>query len=131
MKVVRQATEAPNKENSHLLRQLEQDEMIVQTIRLKKQRLEDRWLHVNDQQSEKEQQYAQLEYKIQQAELESEETTQSLQQFLKRYRLQGTIARTLMPELFMRIRNVQELAVKRDGSISLLREIQDEKNEPL
>ncbi|QAS57364.1 hypothetical protein C7B90_20285 [Lysinibacillus fusiformis] len=128
MKFVRQTTEAPNKENSHLLRQLEQDEMTVQTILLKKQRLEDRWLHVNDQQSEKEQQYAQLEYKIQQAELESEETTQSLQQFLKRYRLQGTIARTLMPELFMRIRNVQELAVKRDGSISLLQEIQDEKN---
>uniref|UniRef100_UPI0020BDD195 hypothetical protein n=1 Tax=Lysinibacillus sp. D4A3_S15 TaxID=2941227 RepID=UPI0020BDD195 len=61
-----------------------------------------------------------MEYKIQQAELESEETTQSLQQFLKCYRLQGTIARTLMPEFFMRIRNVQTLAVKRDGSISLL-----------
>ncbi|UZM98989.1 hypothetical protein OL548_33145 [Lysinibacillus sp. MHQ-1] len=128
IKFVRPATETSDKENSHLLRQLEQDEMTVQTILLKKQRLEDRWLHVHEQQSEKEQQYAQLEYKIQQAELESEETTQSLQQFLKRYRLQGTIARTLMPELFMRIRSVQELAVKREGSISLLQEVQDEKN---
>jgi len=127
MRFVRQATETPNKEQSHLFRQLEQEETTVQSIFLKKERLEDRWLHVNEQQSEKEQQYTQLEYKIQQAELESEEASQSLQHFLKRYRLQGTIARTLMPELFMRIRGVQELAVKRKGNSSLLQETQDEK----
>ncbi|WP_312507309.1 AAA family ATPase [Lysinibacillus sp.] len=124
----KQAEEPINKEQSYLLRELEQEEMTVQAVLLKKQRYEDRWLHVNEQQKEKEQQYVQLEYKIQQAELESEEATQALQLFLKRYRLQGSIARTLMPELFMRIRGVQELAAKRNSTLSLLQEAQMEKN---
>ncbi|WP_249661915.1 hypothetical protein, partial [Lysinibacillus fusiformis] len=76
----------------------------VQAVLFTQQRYEDRWGHVNEQQKEKEQQYASLEYKIQQAEIESEEAPHTLQHFFKRYRLQGTIARTLMPELFMRIR---------------------------
>lgn len=76
----------------------------------------------------KSKEYTSLEYKIQQAEVESEEATQTLQHFLKRYRLQGTIARTLMPELFMRIRGVQELATKRNSTSSLLQETQVEKS---
>ncbi|WP_155593946.1 ATP-binding protein [Lysinibacillus cavernae] len=127
IRYVRQADEPGSKEHGYLLRELEQEEMTVQAVLLKKQRYEDRWLHVNEQQKEKEQQYVQLEYKIQQTELESEEATQALQLFLKRYRLQGTIARTLMPELFMRIRNVQELAVKRNSTLSLLQDVQVEK----
>lgn len=122
------ADEPTSKEHSFLLRELEQEEMTVQEMLLKKHRYEDRWLHVNEQQKEKEQQYTSLEYKIQQAEVESEEATQTLQHFLKRYRLQGTIARTLMPELFMRIRGVQELAAKRNSTLSLLQEAQVEKN---
>ncbi len=128
MRHSKQAEEPINKEQSYLLRELEQEEMTVQAVLLKKQRYEDRWIHVNEQQKEKEQQYVQLEYKIQQAELESEEATQALQLFLKRYRLQGSIARTLMPELFMRIRGVQELAAKRNSTLSLLQEAQMEKN---
>lgn len=127
IRYVKQADEPTSKEHSSLLRELEQEEMTVQAVLLKKQRYEDRWVHVNEQQKEKEQQYASLEYKIQQAEIEIEEATHTLQHFLKRYRLQGTIARTLMPELFMRIRSVQELAAKKNSTLSLMQEVQKEK----
>lgn len=128
IRYVKQANEPTNKEHSILLRELEQEELTVQAVLAKKQRYEDRWLHINEQQKEKEQQYTSLEYKIQLTEVESEEATQTLQHFLKRYRLQGTIARSLMPELFMRIRGVQELAAKRNSTSSLLQETQVEKN---
>ncbi len=117
----------PSREHNQLIRELEQVETKAQAILVKKQRFEDRWLHVNEQQQEKEQQYAQLEYKIQQAEMVSEEATQVLQQFLKRYRLQGAIATTLMPELFTRIRTVQELAAKKASTYHLLQTVQAEK----
>ncbi|MFJ7369229.1 AAA family ATPase [Lysinibacillus sp. NPDC098008] len=127
IKYSRQAYKTPSKEQSQLIRKLEQEEANVQTVLLKKQQLEERWLHVNEQQKEKEQRYAQLEYKIQQAEIVSEEAIQALQQFLKRYRLQGTIATTLMPELFTRIRSVQELATKKASTHHLLQTVQAEK----
>ncbi|KOS64028.1 AAA family ATPase [Lysinibacillus sp. FJAT-14222] len=131
LKFVRQAHEAPSKQHNQQIRELEQEENIVQAILLKKQRLEDRWLHVNEQQQEKEQQYVKFEYKIQQAELVNEEATQSLQQFLGRYRLEGNVPKTLLPELFMRIRGVQELAAKKKSAFTLLQTIQAEKNELL
>ncbi|KOY82251.1 AAA family ATPase [Lysinibacillus macroides] len=126
-KYSKQADGSSNREHDQLIRELEQVETRAQAILVKKQRLEDRWVHVSEQQQEKEQQYAQLEYKIQQAEMVSEEATQVLQQFLKRYRLQGTIATTLMPELFTRIRTVQELAAKKASTYHLLQAVQAEK----
>ena len=44
------ADEPTSKEHSFLLRELEQEEMTVQEMLLKKHRYEDRWLHVNEQQ---------------------------------------------------------------------------------
>ncbi|WP_374965299.1 AAA family ATPase [Lysinibacillus sp. RS5] len=129
LKFARQAHEAPSKQHSQQIRELEQEENIAQTILLKKQRLEDRWLHVNEQQQEKERQYVKLEYKIQQAELVIEEATLSLQQFLGRYKLEGNVPKTLLPELFMRIRSVQELVAKKKSTCTLLQTIQAEKNE--
>ncbi|WP_285396346.1 AAA family ATPase [Lysinibacillus sp. fls2-241-R2A-57] len=131
LKFARQAHEAPSKQSSQEIRELEQEENIAQAILLKKQRLEDRWLHVNEQQQEKERHYVKLEYKIQQAEQVSEEVTQSLQQFLRRYRLEENVPKTLLPELFMRIRGVQELAAKKKSTCTLLQSIQAEKNELL
>ncbi|MFJ7733476.1 AAA family ATPase [Lysinibacillus sp. NPDC097231] len=128
LKFGRQTHEAPSKQQSQLIRELEQEENIAQAILLKKQRLEDRVSHINEQQQEKERQYVQLEYKIQQTELVSEEATQSLQQFLSRYRLEGNVPRTLLPELFMRIRGVQELAAKQKNAFNLLQTIQAEKH---
>ncbi|MDM5250212.1 AAA family ATPase [Lysinibacillus sp. G4S2] len=131
LKFARQAHEAPSKQSSQEIRELEQEENIAQAILLKKQRLEDRWLHVNEQQQEKERHYVKLEYKIQQAEQVSAEVTQSLQQFLRRYRLEENVPKTLLPELFMRIRGVQELAAKKKSTCTLLQSIQAEKNELL
>ena len=119
------ASEQPNQ----LIRELEQEENIAQAILLKKQRQEERLLQIHEQQQEKERQYVQLEYKIQQAERVSEEATQSLQQFLGRFHLEGNIARTLLPELFMRIRGAQELEAKRKSTSNLLQTIQVEKHE--
>ncbi|MFJ6209843.1 AAA family ATPase [Lysinibacillus sp. NPDC092081] len=127
LKFARQAHEAPSKQQSQQIRELEQEENMAQTILLKKQKLEDRWLHVNEQQQEKERQYVKLEYKIQRAEQVNEETTQSLQHFLGRYRLEGNIPKTLLPELFMRIRGAQELAAKKNSTFTLLQTVQAEK----
>ncbi|KMY28167.1 hypothetical protein ACZ11_23280 [Lysinibacillus xylanilyticus] len=131
LKFARQAHEAPSKQQSQQIRELEQEENIAQAILQKKQKLEDRWLHVNAQQQEKERQYVKLEYKIQQAEQVSEEATQSLQHFLGRYRLEGNIPKTLLPELFMRIRGAQELAAKKKSTFTLLQTVQAEKIELL
>ncbi len=131
MKFARQAHEVPSKQQSQQIRELEQEENIAQAILLKKQKLEDRLLHVNEQQQEKERQYVKLEYKIQRAEQVSEEATQSLQHFLGRYRLEGNIPKTLLPELFMRIRGAQELAAKKKSTFTLLQTVQAEKIELL
>ncbi|QPQ29299.1 ATP-binding protein [Lysinibacillus sp. JNUCC 51] len=131
MKFARQAYEAPSRQHSQQIRELEQEENIAQAILLKKQRLEDRLIHVNEQQQEKERQYVKLEYKIQRAEQVSEEATQSLQHFLGRYRLEGNIPKTLLPELFMRIRGAQELAAKKKSTFTLLQSVQAEKIELL
>ncbi|MFF2795241.1 ATP-binding protein [Lysinibacillus xylanilyticus] len=131
MKFARQAHEVPSKQQSQQIRELEQEENIAQAILLKKQKLEDRLLHVNEQQLEKERQYVKLEYKIQRAEQVSEEATQSLQHFLGRYRLEGNIPKTLLPELFMRIRGAQELAAKKKSTFTLLQTVQAEKIELL
>ncbi len=131
LKFARQAHEAPSKQQSQQIRELEQEEHIAQAILLKKQKLEDRLLHVNEQQQEKERQYVKLEYKIQRAEQVSEEATQSLQYFLGRYRLEGNIPKTLLPELFMRIRGTQELAAKKKSTSTLLQMVLAEKIELL
>lgn len=55
IRYVKQADEPTNKEHNFLLRELEQEELTVQAVLLKKQRYEDRWLHINEQQKEKEQ----------------------------------------------------------------------------
>ena len=81
IRYVKQANEPTNKEHSILLRELEKEELTVQAVLAKKQRYEDRWLHINEQQKEKERQYTSLEYKIQLTEVESEEATQTLQHF--------------------------------------------------
>ncbi|MGE7673591.1 AAA family ATPase [Lysinibacillus sp. NPDC094403] len=131
LKFARQAHEAPSKQQSQQIRELEQEENIAQAILLKKQKLEDRFLHVNEQQQEKERQYVKLEHKIQRAEQVSQEATQSLQHFLGRYRLEENIPKTLLPELFMRIRGAQELAAKKKSTFTLLQTIQAEKIELL
>ncbi len=131
LKFARQAHEAPSKQQSQQMRELEQEENIAQTILLKKQKFEDRLLHANEQQQEKERQYVKLEYKIQRAEQVSEEATQLLHHFLGRYRLEGNIPKTLLPELFMRIRGAQELAAKKKSTFTLLQTVQAEKNELL
>lgn len=127
LKFAKQAHEAPSKQQSQQIRELEQEENIAQAILQKKQKHEDRLLHVNEQQQEKERQYVKLEYKIQRAEQVSEEATQSLQHFLRRYRLDGNIPKTLLPELFMRIRGAQELAAKKKSTSTLLQTVQAEK----
>ncbi|MFJ8087636.1 AAA family ATPase [Lysinibacillus sp. NPDC095746] len=129
LKFARQAQEAPSKQQYRQIRELEQEEKVAQAILLKKQKLEDRLLHVNEQQQEKEGQYVKLEYKIQRAEQVSEEATQSLQHFLRRYRIEGNIPKTLLPELFMRIRGAQELAAKKRSTFTLLQTVQAEKIE--
>lgn len=129
LKFARQAHEAPSKQQYQQIRQLEQEENVAQAILLKKQKLEDRLLHVNEQQQEKERQYVKLEYKIQRAEQVSEEAAQSLQHFLRRYRIEGNIPKTLLPELFMRIRGAQELAAKKRSTFTLLQTVQAEKIE--
>ncbi|MGN4127337.1 AAA family ATPase [Lysinibacillus sphaericus] len=121
------AGETTSEQNKQLLRELEQEENIVQVLRMKKQRLEDRRMLITEQQQEKERQYAQLEHKIQQAEQVNAEGTQKLQSFLGRYRLEGNVPRTLLPELFMRIRGVQELETKKKSISKLLQSIQTEK----
>lgn len=131
LKFAKQAHEAPSKQQSQQIRELEQEENIAQAILQKKQKHEDRLLHVNEQQQEKERQYVKLEYKIQRAEQVSEEATQSLQHFLRRYRLDGNIPKTLLPELFMRIRGAQELAAKKKSTSTLLQTVQAEKIELL
>ncbi|KOS71620.1 hypothetical protein AEA09_01115 [Lysinibacillus contaminans] len=129
LKNVRNAEEMPKENNVRLLRELEQQESIVQTLRSKKQRLEDQQHLINEKQQEKERQYAKLEYKIQQIEQVIAEAVQLLQSFLQRYRVEGTIAKPLLPELFMRIRGVQELATKRTSTVKLLKEVQTKKME--
>lgn len=129
LKQAKQADDGPPEHNSQLLRELEQEENIVQVLLVKKQRLEDRWMLANEQQLDKERQYAQLEHKIQQAEQVSAEATHMLQSFLERFRLEGSVPRSLLPELFMRIRGVQELVVKKTSIYKLLHAIQSEKNE--
>lgn len=129
LKQAKQAEDGPPEHNSQLLRELEQEENIVQVLLVKKQRLEDRWLLANEHQRDKERQYAQLELKIQQAEQVSAEATHSLQNFLERFRLEGNVPRSLLPELFMRIRGVQELVVKKTSIYQLLHVIQSEKKE--
>ncbi|WP_249685665.1 hypothetical protein, partial [Bacillus velezensis] len=44
IRYVQQADEPTSKEHSSLLRELEQEEMTVQAVLLKKQRYEDRWV---------------------------------------------------------------------------------------
>lgn len=129
LKQAKQVEDGPPEHNSQLLRELEQEENIVQVLLVKKQRLEDRWILANEQQRDKERQYAQLELKIQQAEQVSAEATHSLQNFLERFRLEGNVPRSLLPELFMRIRGVQELVVKKTSIYQLLHVIQSEKKE--
>jgi uncharacterized protein YhaN len=129
LKQAKQTDDGPPEHNSELLRELEQEENIVQVLLGKKQRLEDRWMLANEQQLDKERQYAQLEHKIQQAEQVSAEATHMLQSFLERFRLEGSVPRSLLPELFMRIRGVQELVVKKTSIYKLLHAIQSEKNE--
>ncbi len=129
LKHVKQVEEEPLERNSHLLKELEQEEHLVQQLLAKKQRLEDRWIVANEQQRDKERQYAQLEHKIQQAEQTSAEANQMLENFLRRFRLEGNVPRTLLPELFMRIRTVQEMDVKQRSTFKLLHGIQNEKNE--
>ncbi|MET4562917.1 uncharacterized protein YhaN [Lysinibacillus parviboronicapiens] len=119
--------EPTSEQHRQLLRELEQEENIVQALLMKKQRLEDRRTLITEQQQEKERQYAQLEHKIQQAEQVTVEVTQMLQSFLGRYHLQGNVPRALLPELFMRIRGVQELATKKKSTSQLLHSIQAEK----
>ncbi|QDQ00113.1 AAA family ATPase [Lysinibacillus fusiformis] len=119
--------ETTSEQKRQLLRELEQEENSVQVLLMKKQRLEDRRTLTNGQQQEKERQYAQLEHKIQQAEQMNEEGTQILHSFLGRYHLQGNVPRALLPELFMRIRGVQELATKKKSTAKLLQSIQNEK----
>ncbi|MFJ5767919.1 AAA family ATPase [Lysinibacillus sp. NPDC093210] len=129
LKQAKQADDGPPEHNSQLLRELEQEENIVQVLLVKKQRLEDRWMLANEQQLDKERQYAQLEHKIQQTEQVSAEATHMLQSFLERFHLEGSVPRSLLPELFMRIRGVQELVVKKTSIYKLLHAIQSEKNE--
>ena len=129
LKNVKVAEETPKDNNARILRDLEQQENIVQILRSKKQRLEDQLLLINEKQQEKERQYAKLEYKIQQLEQVIAETVQLLQRFLRRYKVEGTIAKPLLPELFMRIRGVQELMTKKTSTGKLLKEVQTQKME--
>lgn len=129
LKNVRNTEEMPNENSARLLRELEQQEKIIQILRSKKQRFEDQQHLINEKQQEKERQYAKLEYKIQQLEQVIEEAVQLLQSFLQRYKVEGTIAKPLLPELFMRIRGVQELATKKASTEKLLKEVQSHKME--
>ena len=125
----RSTEETPNGNNARFVRELEQQENIVQILRSKKQRLEDQQRLINEKQQEKERQYAKLEHKIQQLEQVIAEAVQLLQSFLQRYKVEGTIAKPLLPELFMRIRGVQELATKKTSTAQLLTEVQTQKEE--
>lgn len=129
LKQAKQVDDGPQEHNHQLLKELEREEQIVQELLMKKQRLEDRLALAIEQQRDKEHQYAQLEHKIQQAEQLSAEANQLLQNFLKRFRLEGNIPRKLLPELFMRIRAVQELEVKRTSIVKLLQALQKDKDE--
>lgn len=129
LKNVRSEDEVPNKQNERLFRQLEQQEEIIHILREKKQRFENQHLLLNERQQEKERQYANLEYKIQQIESTLDEAAQWLQKFLQSYKIQGTIAKPLLSELFMRIRGVQELATKKASAEKLLEEVRSQKVE--
>ena len=114
----RSTEETPNENNARFVRELEQQENIIEILLSKKQRLEEQQRLINEKQQEKERQYAKLEHKIQQLEQVIAEGVQLLQSFLQRYKVEGTIAKPLLPELFMRIRGVQELATKRQAQLS-------------
>lgn len=127
LKNVRNEDTMPNEQNARLLRQLEQQEKMIHILRSRKKQFEDQQRLINDKQQEKERHYAKLEYKIQQLEQVIDETAQMLQSFLQRYQVQGTIAKPLLPELFMRIRGVQELATKKASTAKLLQEVRSQK----
>ncbi|MFJ7738604.1 AAA family ATPase [Lysinibacillus sp. NPDC097287] len=129
LKNVKSAEETPNENNARVLRDLEQQENIVHILLSKKQRLEDQQLLTNERQQEKERKYAKLEHKIQQLEQVIGEAVQLLQRFLQRFKVDGTIAKPLLPELFMRIRSAQELATKKTSTVKLLKEVQTRKKE--
>ena len=127
LKNIRSTEGTPNENNARFVRELEQQENTVQILRSKKQRLEEQQRLIHEKQQEKERQYAKLEHKIQQLEQVIAEAVQLLQSFLQRYKVEGIIAKPLLPELFMRIRGVQELATKKTSTAQLLKEVQTQK----
>ena len=129
LKSVKSVDEMPDKQNDRLFRELEQKEKDIHILREKKQRFEDQQRLIQERQQEKERQYANLEYKIQQLEQTADQSAQWLKNFLQTYKIEGTIAKPLLSELFMRIRSVQELATKKASAEKLFKEIRSQKVE--
>ncbi|MEG0258789.1 MAG: AAA family ATPase [Lysinibacillus sp.] len=117
--------------NTGELRGLEQLEISVTALLEKQRRHQERAFILAEQQQEKERQYGKLERQIQQLEQQIIAAEAILQRFLHRFHITGEVAKKLIPELFTRIRTVQECALNRNSKRQLLQDVLQQKQELL
>lgn len=104
----------------HEIRELEQESLQIATLKERVHRYDEREQLLQEQRQVKLVQYKNVELTLAQLDVQLENSWEDMQQFLRRFCVNGVTQRKLLPELFTRVREIQRLAIVIDAKQTAL-----------